>query len=75
MFSATFSSEIKKLANEFLNNPQFISVDAVNTAVKKITQKNLYLDKSNKINALIALVRQQNLHQVLVLSRTKNGGK
>ena len=39
MFSATFSSEIKNLANEFLNNPQFISVDAVSTAVKKITQK------------------------------------
>ena len=33
MFSATFSSAIKNLVNEFLNNPQFISVDAVSTAV------------------------------------------
>ncbi|AXH30704.1 MULTISPECIES: DEAD/DEAH box helicase [Francisella] len=73
MFSATFSPEIKNLANEFLNDPQFISVDAVNTAVKKIIQKIYTLDKSNKINALIALIRQQNLHQVLVFSRTKNG--
>ena len=43
MFSATFSSEIKKLANEFLNNLQFIWVDAVNTAVKKNNPKNLYV--------------------------------
>ncbi|MDE4963654.1 helicase-related protein, partial [Francisella tularensis] len=30
-------------------------------------------DKSNKINALISLIKDQNLHQVLVFSRTKNG--
>lgn len=73
MFSATFSSEIKNLANEFLNNPQFVSADVVNTTVKKITQKIYTLDKSNKINALISLIKDQNLHQVLVFSRTKNG--
>ncbi|MDE5014792.1 DEAD/DEAH box helicase, partial [Francisella tularensis subsp. holarctica] len=39
MFSSTFSSEIKNLANEFLNNHQFESADVVNTKVKKITQK------------------------------------
>lgn len=73
MFSATFSSEIKNLANEFLNNPQSVSADVVNTTVKKITQKIYTLDKANKINALIALIKDQDLHQVLVFSRTKHG--
>ncbi|MDE5022775.1 ATP-dependent RNA helicase RhlE, partial [Francisella tularensis subsp. holarctica] len=68
MFSATFSSEIKNLANEFLNNPPFVSADVVNTTVKKITQKIYTLDTSNKINALISLIKDQNLHQVLVFS-------
>ncbi|AEE26257.1 DEAD/DEAH box helicase [Francisella hispaniensis] len=73
MFSATFSPEIKNLANDFLNNPQSVSADVVNTTVKKITQKIYTLDKSTKINALISLIKDQDLHQVLVFSRTKHG--
>ncbi|APD50581.1 DEAD/DEAH box helicase [Francisella hispaniensis] len=73
MFSATFSLEIKNLANDFLDNPQSVSADVVNTTVKKITQKIYTLDKSNKINALISLIKDQDLHQVLVFSRTKHG--
>ncbi|AIT08731.1 ATP-dependent RNA helicase RhlE [Candidatus Francisella endociliophora] len=73
MFSATFSPEIKNLANEFLNNPQSVSANVVNTTVKKITQKIYTLDKSTKINALIELIKTQDLHQVLVFSRTKHG--
>lgn len=73
MFSATFSPEIKNLANDFLDNPQSVSADVVNTTVKKITQKIYTLDKSTKINALISLIKDQDLHQVLVFSRTKHG--
>jgi ATP-dependent RNA helicase RhlE len=73
MFSATFSDEIKKLANEFLKTPQVVSVDIVNTTAKKISQKIYTLDKSKKISALIDLIKKQNLHQVLVFSRTKHG--
>ncbi|MBK2258784.1 DEAD/DEAH box helicase [Francisella philomiragia] len=73
MFSATFSPEITSLANEFLDNPQSVSADVVNTTVKKITQKIYTLDKSTKINALISLIKDQDLHQVLVFSRTKHG--
>ncbi|MEY8674449.1 DEAD/DEAH box helicase [Francisella philomiragia] len=73
MFSATFSPEITSLANEFLDNPQSVSADIVNTTVKKITQKIYTLDKSTKINALISLIKDQDLHQVLVFSRTKHG--
>lgn len=73
MFSATFSTEIKNLASEFLNNPQSVSANVANTTVKKITQKVYTLDKTNKINALITLIKDQDLHQVLVFSRTKHG--
>ncbi|MCL4131157.1 UNVERIFIED_CONTAM: hypothetical protein GTU68_027518 [Idotea baltica] len=73
MFSATFSPEIKKLASEFLFHPKSVSADVVNTTVKKITQKIYTVDKAKKTNALISLIQEQNLHQVLVFSRTKHG--
>lgn len=73
MFSATFSSEIKKLASEFLHHPKSISADVVNTTVKKIIQKIYTVDKAQKTNALINLIKEQDLHQVLVFSRTKHG--
>jgi len=73
MFSATFSKEIETLAQDFLNNPKKVAADVVNTIVKKITQSIITVDKSQKTNALIALIKRDNLHQVLVFSRTKHG--
>lgn len=73
MFSATFSTEIKELAKQFLHHPHSVSANVANTTVKKIEQKIYTVDKSKKVNALINLIKKENWEQVLVFSRTKHG--
>ena len=73
MFSATFSPEIKKLANTFLNNPRTIEVARSNQTADKVTQV-VYKVEENQKGALIAhLLRQRELKQVIVFSNTKIG--
>ncbi|HEX5342869.1 MAG TPA: DEAD/DEAH box helicase [Duganella sp.] len=73
MFSATFSPEIKKLANTFLNDPVTIEVARANKTADTVTQV-VYKIAENQKHALIAhLLRQRELKQVIVFSNTKLG--
>ncbi len=73
MFSATFSPEIKKLANTFLNNPLTIEVARSNQTADKVTQV-VYKVPEDQKHALVAhLLRQRDLKQVIVFSNTKIG--
>ncbi len=73
LFSATFSDEIRSLANSLLHNPQSIEVAARNTAVEAITQVVHPVDKSRKQELLSWLIGDGNWKQVLVFTRTKHG--
>jgi len=73
MFSATFSNEIKLLANSMLNNPIVIEVTAANSIVETIMQKLYPVVKEYKSDLLIYLIKFNSWHQVLVFSRTKQG--
>tara|TARA_R110002050_G_scaffold57423_5_gene129375 strand:+ start:303253 stop:304485 length:1233 start_codon:yes stop_codon:yes gene_type:complete len=73
MFSATFSKDIKSLANSMLNNPVVIEVTAANSVVETITQKLYPVVKEYKSDLLIYLIKFNSWHQVLVFSRTKQG--
>jgi ATP-dependent RNA helicase RhlE len=73
LFSATFSSEIKRLANELLKNPALIEVARHNTAAERVTQVVHPVDKSRKRELLSYLVGANNWKQVLVFTRTKHG--
>ncbi len=73
LFSATFSQEIKKLADALLNEPQLIEVAKRNTAAETVVQ-SAYKTPSDAKRALLAhLVRSENLNQVLCFMRTKHG--
>src|SRR5471032_3090559 len=73
MFSATFSPEIKKLANTFLNNPLMIEVARSNATAERVTQV-VYKVEENQKHALVAhILRQRDLKQVIVFSNTKIG--
>src|SRR5471032_3049604 len=73
MFSATFSPEIKKLANTFLNNPLTIEVARSNQTADKVTQV-VYKVPDDQKHALVAhLLRQRDLKQVIIFSNTKIG--
>ena len=73
LFSATFSNEIKKLANNFLDAPVMVKAAVENSTVDKIIQKAYRTDKSLKSNLIIKLISDGNWQQVLVFTRTKHG--
>jgi len=73
MFSATFSSEIKKLANQLLNDPVLIEVAKSNSVNSLITHVMYATDSNVKSECLVHLLKEKNLDQVLVFGRTKTG--
>jgi ATP-dependent RNA helicase RhlE len=73
LFSATFSKEIKRLANELLHSPALVEVARENTASERVAQLIHPVDKSRKRELLSYLVGSNNWKQVLVFTRTKHG--
>lgn len=73
LFSATFSGEIKKLANDLLKSPSLVEVAKHNTTSENVSQVVHRVDKSRKRELLSFLIGSKNWQQVLVFSRTKHG--
>ncbi|QKT03239.1 DEAD/DEAH box helicase [Ectothiorhodospiraceae bacterium 2226] len=73
LFSATFSDEIKALADRLLDSPAMIEVARRNAAAETVEQKVYLVDRDKKRQLLAELIRQHNWHQVLVFTRTKHG--
>jgi ATP-dependent RNA helicase RhlE len=73
LFSATFSDEIRDLANSLLKNPQSVQVTPRNTTVQRITQVIHPVGRGKKKALLAHIIQEQNWSQVLVFTRTKFG--
>ncbi|MCD6027343.1 MAG: rhlE2 [Solimicrobium sp.] len=73
LFSATFSTEIKDLADKLLNSPAMIEVARRNSTVEVISQKIHPVDRDRKHPLLAHLIKTLNWSQVLVFTRTKHG--
>ena len=73
MFSATFSREIKSLAQGILNHPVQIDVSPGNATVEAIIQSVFKVDRARKSELLIKLIIEGEWEQVLVFTRTKHG--
>jgi ATP-dependent RNA helicase RhlE len=73
LFSATFSTDIRKLAESFLHHPVTVSATPANTTVEKIEQRTIRVDKDNKTALTIKLISEGKWQQVLVFTRTKHG--
>jgi ATP-dependent RNA helicase RhlE len=73
LFSATFSNEIKTLADKMLHNPTMIEVAQRNTAAAQVSQTVYPTDKGKKRELLSYLIGSNNWQQVLVFARTKHG--
>ncbi len=72
LFSATMPSEIAKLADHILKNPEKIAVDPVSSAVESIEQSLYFVDKKNKKPLLIHLLKDRSVISALVFTRTKH---
>jgi ATP-dependent RNA helicase RhlE len=73
LFSATFSDEIKALADSLLDTPALIEVARRNTTTELVAQKIHPVDRDRKRELLTHLIQQHNWFQVLVFTRTKHG--
>ena len=60
MFSATFSKDIKKLAEGILRNPVSVEAAPQNSTAKKVTHKVYKVDKKKKTEFIIKLIKDNN---------------
>jgi ATP-dependent RNA helicase RhlE len=73
LFSATFSDEIKALADRLLNKPVLIEVARRNQTADNIAQKVHPVGREMKKDLLTHLIKSNDWHQVLVFTRMKHG--
>ena len=71
LFSATFSEEIKKLADKMLQSPVLIEVAKRNTVSETITHRVHPVAADAKRALLVKLLKSSEFNQVLVFTRTK----
>jgi len=73
LFSATMPSSISKLASSLLRDPIRVEVTPESSTVDKIDQKINFVEKSNKIELLVNVLKDKKINSALVFSRTKHG--
>jgi ATP-dependent RNA helicase RhlE len=73
LFSATFSNEIRRLADSFLDHPATVQVTPRNTATDLVTQVVHRVDRERKRELLVHLIRSGRVDKALVFTRTKHG--
>jgi ATP-dependent RNA helicase RhlE len=73
LFSATFSNEIRGLAQGMLTAPASVQVSPPNTAIALVRQVVHPVDRHRKRELLSHLVRTHAIEQALVFTRTKHG--
>ncbi|AZG74374.1 DEAD/DEAH box helicase [Shewanella livingstonensis] len=72
LFSATFSTEVKKLANDMLDKPKVITVDKQNTAADTVSQVVYPVEQRRKRELISELIGTKNWQQVLVFTATRD---
>ncbi|MBI1905269.1 MAG: DEAD/DEAH box helicase [Rhodocyclales bacterium] len=73
LFSATFSDDIRALANSLLHQPECVEVARRNTASELVAQSVYMIAQKQKRELLVHLVKQHDWRQALVFTRTKHG--
>lgn len=72
-FSATMPPEIQKLANVLLTNPAKVEVTPASSTVDAIEQSLYYVDKKDKPQLLLHLLKDPAIVTALIFTRTKHG--
>jgi ATP-dependent RNA helicase RhlE len=72
-FSATMPPVIVELADTILVNPSKVEVTPVSSTANTINQEVYFVDKENKRNLLIDILKDKTIERVLVFARTKHG--
>ncbi len=73
LFSATYSDDIRALAERLLHEPLSIQVAPRNAPIELVEQRAYRVQKEQKRHLLVHLIQAGQWHQVLVFTRTKHG--
>jgi ATP-dependent RNA helicase RhlE len=73
LFSATYSDDIRGLAERLLHDPLSIQVAPRNAPIELVEQCAYRVQKEQKRHLLVHLIQEGQWHQVLVFTRTKHG--
>lgn len=73
LFSATMPMAIRELAETFLNKPEYVSVSPVSSTAETVEQRVYFVNKEDKRQLLYHLIKNEEISDVLVFSRTKHG--
>ncbi|SHJ15066.1 DEAD/DEAH box helicase [Flavobacterium terrae] len=73
LFSATMPIAIRELAEQFLKNPETVQVTPVSSTTEMVQQRIYFVDKPEKKQLLLHVLREDELKNVLIFSRTKHG--
>jgi ATP-dependent RNA helicase RhlE len=71
-FSATLTGDVVELARSLVRNPVHVTIQPERPAVERIAQKVLFVDKEQKVAALVDLLRGPKMQRVLVFVRMKH---
>jgi len=73
LFSATFSPEIKRLANSYLQDPVLVEVARPNATATNVEQKFLSVTDDDKRRAVLKILKDREITQALVFVNSKLG--
>ena len=72
-FSASMPKNIVELSSQILKSPKKISVSPVSSTAETIKQFIYYTNKADKKKLLLHILKDKNINQLLLFSRTKHG--
>ncbi len=73
LLSATMPKQIRALAEDFLSAPAEVSVAPQSRPIERITQSVMHVERAQKRDALVGLLRTENVERAIVFTRTKRG--
>ncbi|SDE20302.1 ATP-dependent RNA helicase RhlE [Kordiimonas lacus] len=73
LLSATMPKQIRGLAEDFLYKPVEVSVAPQSKPIERITQSVIHVEKANKRQILVDVMRREDIDRAVVFSRTKHG--
>ncbi|HAT60227.1 MAG TPA: ATP-dependent RNA helicase RhlE, partial [Opitutae bacterium] len=73
LFSATYSREVKKLADTILSEPVEVEVAPRNATADRVDQEAFEVRQKSKRSTLSSMISKGKWSQVLVFTRTKHG--
>ncbi len=73
LFSATLSTKVQKLAQQYMRDPLLIEIETQEMTVENVTQRFYMVNHQDKVPALCRILEVEDMQNVLVFSRTRAG--